>query len=111
MTNQEISNLIDEKFEKVRQELKAQICPKWVFSEVEKAILRNLDEEYKYIARDENGAIYVYKSAPYKKFGDNNNFYWNCKEDSDFAYFDFFPNHFQQITGDDEEPCEFRKYL
>ena len=35
-------------------------------TEDEKAILRNLPKDYKWIARDENGCLYVYASKPEK---------------------------------------------
>lgn len=110
MTNQEISKLIDEKIDKVRQELKAQLCLKWEFSEDEKVILRNLREQYKYIARDECKQLFAYMSAPYKSMGVNNHGQWFI-DDDDFEELSFFPNLFKQITWEDSEPCEFRKFI
>ena len=105
MTNQEISNLIDEKFEKVRQELTAQLCPKWEFSEDEKVILRNLQQRYKWIARDIDGRLFIFVDRPMK-----DDYYW-ASASLKIAPLNTFDKLFQQITWHDEEPCEFRKFI
>ena len=96
---------IDEQIEyheKRIAELKAQ-KEKWKFTEDEKVILRNLPEEYKYIARDMNDELYVYIEKPIK-----NNTNW-------FVFGSFwlpiFEHIFQCIQWTDTEPCEFRKYI
>lgn len=80
--------------------------PKWVFTEYEKAILRNLPEEYKWIARDRDGGLNVYNVKPYKLDD-----CWGRKRISDFEMFNIFEHLFQSIKWEDEEPCEFRKYI
>ena len=80
--------------------------PKWEFTEDEKAILRNLPEKYKWIARDGNrlGDICVYEDKPCK-----------CTEiwanRLSCAGLPSFSHIFQTIKWEDEEPCEFRKYI
>lgn len=37
-----------------------------IFTEVEKRILEATDKNYKWIARDENGCLYIYNTKPYK---------------------------------------------
>ena len=77
--------------------------PKWKFTEDEKAILRNLPEVYKWIARDSDGDLYVYESKPSKE-GE----FWNALS---CCAWTLFTHIFQTIKWEDEEPCEFRKYL
>lgn len=36
-------------------------------TELEKNILNNLNKEYRFIARDQNGKLFVYKTLPYKE--------------------------------------------
>lgn len=78
--------------------------PKWVFTEDEKAILRNIDEDYKYITRDSFGDLELFMEEPSKR-----NNYWGSSCDNEF--FDIFNNIFKCIKWEDEEPCEFRKYI
>lgn len=78
--------------------------PKWVFTEDEKAILRNIDEDYKYIARDKDNYLYVYIKKPEKYIVD-----WST-DDVKFKQF-IFKDIFKCIQWTDEEPCEFRKYI
>ena len=37
-----------------------------IFTDVEKHILEATDKSYKWIARDENGCLYIYNTKPYK---------------------------------------------
>ena len=37
-----------------------------IFTDVEKQILERTDKSYKWIARDENGCLYIYNTKPYK---------------------------------------------
>lgn len=80
--------------------------PEWTFTEYEKVILRNLPEEYKWIARDRDGGLNIYNVKPYKL--DN---CWGRKRIIDFETFNIFEHLFQSIKWEDEEPCEFRKYI
>lgn len=70
-------------------------------TEDEKVILRNLSEEYEYIARDSYGDLYIYKGEPAK--GDGVWYYYiiGVKDCScEFPY-----NHlFQMIQWEDKEP-------
>lgn len=78
--------------------------PKWVFTEEEKAILRNVSEDYKYITRDSFGDLELFTEEPSKE---NRCWDYSC----DNAFFDIFNNIFKCIQWTDEEPCEFRKYI
>ena len=37
-----------------------------IFTDVEKRILEGTNKHYKWIARDENGRLYIYDTKPYK---------------------------------------------
>ena len=37
-----------------------------IFIDTEKRILEATDKNYKWIARDENGCLYIYNTKPYK---------------------------------------------
>lgn len=78
--------------------------PKWVFTEEEKVILRNISNDYKYITRNNHGDLELYADEPYKS-----NDIWFVDGDSEF--FDIYNDIFKCIQWTDEEPCEFRKYI
>ena len=83
-----------------------ELKPRWEFTEDEKVILRNLPDEFRWIARDElDNRLYVYTLKPtkYKQswvivFGDG-------------MSLSGFKHLFESIKWTDEEPCEFRRYL
>lgn len=80
--------------------------PQWEFTEDEKVILRNLPNEFRWIARDEpSNMIYVYTSKPTAKVDKH----WVCI--GDIENLNIFRHLFQSIQWSDDEPCEFRKYL
>lgn len=83
--------------------------PQWEFTEDEKVILRNLPEQYKWIARDDDGwtmgELFIYAFKPMKFNGT-----WIFDKGS-VTDLDSFKHLFQSIQWEDEEPCEFRKYL
>ena len=83
--------------------------PQWEFTEDEKAILRNLPEQYNWIARDDDdeimGELFVYAFKP-SKF--NNTWIFDKGSVTDLGN---FKHLFQSVRWSDEEPCEFRKYL
>lgn len=89
-----ITFLLDKDYEIIKQ------TPK--LSEDEKVILRNLDDEYNYIMRDEK--LWVSKSKP-----DKGSSCWAsvCKS----IYLDAFPNLFKFITWEDEEPYNIKELL
>lgn len=65
--------------------------------EDEKVILRNIPKGFKYIARDEDNELYIYKTKPNK----DNGVWLNNKGVYDFTTF----NHiFQTIKCEDKEP-------
>lgn len=79
--------------------------PKWTFTEDEKVILRNIEERFKWIARDEyNTRLYCFTDKPYKKKD-----FWFSGTEFEEAY--LFSHLFQTIKWEDSEPCEFRKYI
>lgn len=79
------------------QELLWERKEKLKLTDVEKLILMNVDKRLKYIARDKNGSLYVYKNKPIK----NHNEYWSdgsCGRDFCFDHL------FQFIKWTDDEP-------
>ena len=86
--------------------LELALKPQWEFTEDEKAILRNLPDEFNWIARDDdNDELFIYAFKPTKFNGT-----WIFDEGS-VTDFDNFKHLFQSIQWSDEEPCEFRSYL
>lgn len=66
----------------------------------EKAILRNIPKEYKWIARDKDGILFVFTGKPIKQ-----DYYWKCKDEDDDEYRVYLFNHlFQSLKWEDEEP-------
>ena len=91
------------------QELEAialSLKPRWEFTEDEKIILKNLPDEFEWIARDKYcDDLYAYTERPHK---DKKNWYNTIGSTISVEAF----NHlFKSIEWDDDKPCEFRKYL
>ena len=63
-----------------------------------KTILRNLDDELEWIAKDENGIVFVYADKPIKKC--NKWYSGTCT-----FYEMIFPELFQWVKWEDKEPC------
>ena len=83
-----------------------ELKPQWVFTEDEKAILRNLPDEFRWIARDEDdNRLYVYTDKPTKGYQS----WLFCI--GNVIRLTGFPHLFKTIKRSDDEPCEFRKYL
>ena len=72
-------------------------------TEDEKAILRNVPKDYKWIARDENGSIYLYKRKPNK-----GSYSWGMWSEISLFPFDHI---FQFIKWEDEEPYLIEELL
>lgn len=72
----------------------------------EKAILRNLPEEYKYIARDSNTDIFIYKTKPTKKLSA-----WVNTITSSTAPLNLYNHLFQFIKWEDDEPYSIEELL
>lgn len=63
-------------------------------------ILRNIDKRFKYITRDEDNRLFIYKEKPYK-----NDIHWSSNDiNDDFLDFYMFDNLFQFIKWEDDEP-------
>lgn len=73
-------------------------------SKTEKAILESIYDEWKWIARDKNCDLFLFKEKPYKY-----DYGWTCdKECTDFIAF----NHlFSFIQWEDDEPLNIEKLL
>lgn len=68
------------------------------FTEDEKAIARNIDEKYKWIARDRDGHLCIYAGKPRKE---GNYWYWYS---DDYYRLSYFNHLFSAIKWKDEEP-------
>ena len=66
------------------------------FTEVEKTIARNIDWEYRWMARDQDGTLCIYEGKPRKR-----NDSWIS---DDYKYFSYFNHLFPAIKWEDEEP-------
>lgn len=73
-------------------------------TEDEKAILRNLDKGWKWIARDKNGELYVYTDKPYKDE-------WIWKTGGEGSNLGIFKHLFKLIKWKDEEPYNIDELL
>lgn len=75
------------------------------FTDDELCILRNIDEEYKWIARDEDGELYLFKEKPCKSLG-----VWETKSarTTEFLCYNYL---FQSITSEDKEPVFIDDYV
>ena len=69
------------------------------------AILRNIDKEYKWIARDKNGILYIYDSVPKKR----GNYRWS--RDTLHVDLSLFSNMFNFIQRWDDKPYNINDLL
>ena len=70
----------------------------------EKAILESVDKEYKWIARDNNGELYVYINEPYRVSG-------KWEEDYDYRSFNLFKHLFKSIKCEDDKAYNIQELL
>ena len=95
-------NHIESKLNSIKQQLAPK---KYQFSEDEKTILRNLNQKWKWLARDKNGLLNVYTLKPLKA---SNGYF--CTEGY-WESFDAFGYLFQSIQWTDDEPVEIEKVI
>ena len=80
-------------------------CELSLLTKQEKVIINSIDNSiWKYIARDENGHLYLYLSKP-KKYDDM----WDSKGDTNVSDFWAFDRMFRFISWNDPEPFEVAK--
>ena len=83
------------------------LSQKPVLTEDEKVILRNLPKEYKWIARESCGELYVYENKPVKM-----RYEWNRGvAGSSYNNLNSFQHLFQFIKWEDEEPYNVEELL
>lgn len=68
-------------------------------TEDEKVILKNINKDYKWIARDDNGSLFIYGEKPIKKESS-----WISKMFLDWFNMCIFNHLFLFIKWEDEEP-------
>ena len=73
---------------------------------LEHDVLKHLLEktQYRFIVRERSDNIYIYKRKPKKGIG-------ACDSSTGMLNLNVFINLFPFIKWEDEEPCEFRKYI
>jgi len=74
-------------------------------TEDERVILKNLHEKYKWIARDCDGKLYMFKIEPLK--------YWSkwVVYDGNATHIDIFNHLFQFVKWEDQEPYSIEELL
>lgn len=78
-----------------------------VLSNNERIILENIDEQYQWIARDENGSLWVYNNKPQK-----NETMWIMRfHTNGWESFIMFNHLFQMVQWEDKEPTIIAKLL
>ena len=70
------------------------------FTEAEKTIARNIDSEYKWMARDQDGNLCIYEEKPEKE----ENSWYSGDYDYISYYISYFNHLFPAIKWEDEEP-------
>lgn len=75
-------------------------------TEDEKAILRNLPEEYRFISRDKSGELYIYRDKPEK-----GSEFWENGIGNKVFYLMMFNHLFQMVRWEDDEPWKFEDLL
>lgn len=65
----------------------------------EKVLLENVDKRYRYIARDNDSALFLFGGKPTKEMLE-----WDTKKDSHFADFSIYSHLFSMVKWKDEEP-------
>ena len=77
------------------------------FTDNELCILRNIDKEYKWIARDEeDGGICIFIEKPLRK-----NHIWDLERSSHYMLFSCYNHLFNSIQWEDEEPVYIDDYV
>ena len=79
------------------------------FTDLEKKLLSNIDTEYKWMARDENGRIYLYSVKP-KKAIHSVLGQWIISRDGKFQYLPL-NDLFKSIKWSDPEPIRIDNYV
>ena len=74
------------------------------FTDDELAIMRSLPKNYKWMARDDDGELYIYDKKPKNIIGIWDNY-------DRIRDFDYFEHLFKSITWEDEEPVYIDDYV
>lgn len=78
---------------------------KFISKQSQDAILRNLPKKFKYIARDKDEELYLYKAKPVRSES-----IWNCL-DKNYIKLSVFNHMFKFIKWNDEEPYNIEELL
>ena len=69
-----------------------------VLSDDELTILKNIDKKYKFIARDDDGRLFIYMKEPVRKFSD-----WELSNENQYTSLDVFSHLFKMVKDTDEK--------
>ena len=95
--------------ERLREWLEEEYKEPIKLTDDEKAILRNINKEYKWICRESDGDLSVCKRKPFK---DNTFLFWDSDDvELDFEDFKMFNHLFQFIKWSDNEPYSIEELL
>lgn len=89
----------------LEENLKISLKPS-LLTEDERAILRNLDKKYDFIARDEDGDLHIFSKKPEKEVDE-----WNVCGIMNYEIFSMFNDIFQFIKWNDKEPYNIEELL
>ena len=93
-------------FNKVATSEITKLPKKKEFTDNELCILRNIDKEYKWVARDEDGNVCIFIEKPLKK-----ETIWDFVRGTDYIEFHCYNHLFQSILWEDEEPIYIDDYV
>ena len=76
------------------------------FTDDELCILRNINKEYKWIARDNNGSVCIFSEKPYREDDA-----WGNVIRTPYNDFNCYNHLFDQVLWEDEEPVYIDDYV
>ena len=76
------------------------------FTDDELCILRNINKEYKWIARDNNGSVCIFSEKPYREDDA-----WENVIRTPYNDFNCYNHLFDQVLWEDEEPVYIDDYV
>lgn len=92
--------------QETKEWLEQEYKPPITLTDDEKTILKNVDKQYEWIARQKSGGLILYKDNPIKSEALGN---WLNTEE--FSFFQHFNHLFQFIKWEDDEPCNIDDLL
>lgn len=91
--------------ERTKEWLEAEYQEPITLTDDEKAILKNINKKWKWIARDRSDSLYVYNTKPIKSVSYDE---WQCHE---YSNINAFKHLFKFIKWEDDEPYNIDELL